>query len=83
MCHLRAAKLIHFSPRNRPLFSFCAESRGLKATQGRFTRERRSAVKIFFARDLLLALISRSPDKAKEGFVLLATKNVYRKTTKI
>ena len=28
MCYLRAAKLIHFSPRNRPLFSFCAESRG-------------------------------------------------------
>lgn len=28
MCHLRAAKLIHFSPRNRPLFSFCVESRG-------------------------------------------------------
>lgn len=51
--------------------------------EGRFTRERRSAVKIFFARDSLLALISRSPDKAKEGFVLLAAKNLHRKTTKI
>lgn len=59
MCHLRAAKLIHFSPRNRPLFSFCVESRGrgreASAKAGLRARER-SEVKIFFARDSLLAL---------------------------
>ena len=50
--------------------------------RGRFTRERRSTVKFFFARDSLLALISRSPDKTKEGFVLLAAKNGLEKIRK-
>lgn len=45
-----------------------------------YAREKERS-KFFFARDSLLALISRSPDKAKEGFVF-AAKNGLEKIRK-
>lgn len=65
------------------LFALSRVDAGARQARRQVYAREKERSKNFFARDSLLALISRSPDKAKEGFVLLAAKNVHRKTTKI